>query len=42
MDGGFSVVSLHWDWACDTLDPQRLGQLQGWTTHELQIANQTI
>lgn len=40
--GPGDVVSLHWDWACDTLDERRLGLLQGWTAHELNIANQTI
>jgi hypothetical protein len=36
------VVSIHWDWACDTLDQRRLAALQGWTAHELAIANLTI
>ena len=36
------VVSIHWDWACDTLDARRLAALQEWTRHELKIANQTI
>jgi hypothetical protein len=36
------VVSIHWDWACDTLDARRLEALQAWTRHELGIANQTI
>jgi hypothetical protein len=36
------VVSIHWDWACDTLDARRLAALRGWTKHELKIANQTI
>jgi hypothetical protein len=40
--GADDVVSIHWDWACDTLDSRRLGLLQGWTAHELEIANQTI
>jgi hypothetical protein len=36
------VVSIHWDWACDTLDAQRLRTLQRWTRRELAIANQTF
>jgi len=40
--GAGDVVSIHWDWACDTLSPRRLTALQGWTAHELQIANRTI
>lgn len=40
--GPGDVVSIHWDWACDTLDARRLALLQRWTAHELRIANQTI
>ena len=36
------IVSIHWDWACDTLDAKRLGALQGWTKRELSIANKTL
>jgi len=36
------IVSIHWDWACDTLDARRLRALQGWTTRELAIANKTL
>jgi hypothetical protein len=36
------AISIHWDWACDTLDAQRLAALQRWTKHELRIANETI
>jgi len=36
------VVAIHWDWACETLDPRRLSALQKWTRHELAIANQTM
>jgi hypothetical protein len=36
------VVSIHWDWACDTLDERRLGALQAWTVRELAVANLTI
>lgn len=36
------VVSIHWDWACERLDPRSLAALKSWTAHELAIANQTI
>ncbi len=36
------VVSIHWDWACDTLDARRLAALQTWTKREIEIANLTI
>ena len=36
------VVAIHWDWACETLDPRRLSALQKWMRHELAIANQTM
>ena len=36
------AISVHWNWACDKLDARRLGQLQGWTAHELAMANQTL
>jgi hypothetical protein len=36
------VVAIHWDWACERLDAERLMALQDATTHELGIANQTI
>jgi hypothetical protein len=36
------VVSLHWDWACEVLSPQRLDALQRRTLHQLGLANQTI
>ena len=36
------VVSLHWDWACEVLDPERLEALQRRTLHQLKLANQTI
>jgi hypothetical protein len=40
--GAGDVVSIHWDWACDTLDQRRLAALQRWTARELEIANRTI
>jgi hypothetical protein len=36
------VVSLHWDWACEVLDPDRLEALQRRTVHQLELANQTL
>jgi hypothetical protein len=36
------VVSLHWDWACEVLTPERAGALQRRTAHQLELANQTI
>jgi hypothetical protein len=36
------VVSLHWDWACEVLDPPRLDALQRRTLHQLELANQTL
>ena len=36
------VVTLHWDWACEVLDPARLEALQRRTVHQLELANQTI
>jgi hypothetical protein len=36
------VVSIHWDWACERLDADRLAMLQASTAHELELANRTI
>lgn len=36
------VVSIHWDWACERLDPRRLAQLRRTTQRELDIANASI
>jgi hypothetical protein len=36
------VVSIHWSWACDRLDPRQFTNLVAWTDHQLEIANQTI
>ena len=40
--GPGDVVSIHWDWACERLDPPRLAALVSWTGRELEIANRTI
>jgi hypothetical protein len=36
------VVSIHWDWACDRLEPGMLDALQRSTDRQIRIANQTI
>lgn len=36
------TVSVHWDWACEVLDAQRLGALRLRTLRAIEIANQTI
>jgi len=36
------VVAVHWDWACDRLDPSDLARLTRSTRRELGIANRTI
>jgi hypothetical protein len=36
------IVSIHWNWACERLDPRRLANLVGWTRHQLEIANLTV
>ena len=36
------VVSIHWDWACERLDPARLDLLRSTTERELSIANRTV
>jgi hypothetical protein len=36
------VVSIHWDWACDTLSAGQLARLVAFTNRELAVANQTI
>lgn len=36
------VVAIHWDWACERLDAQRLGNLRRSTVAELRLANLTL
>jgi hypothetical protein len=36
------IVSIHWSWACDRLEPRQLDGLTAWTDRQLAIANQTI
>jgi hypothetical protein len=40
--GNGTIVSIHWDWACERLDRTRLAALRHWTERELEIANRTI
>ena len=40
--GPGDVVSLHWDWACERLAPERLAALASRTERQLAIANRTI
>lgn len=35
-------VSIHWGWACQTLTPSQVRQLDFWTRYHLRIANQTL
>lgn len=36
------IVSIHWNWACDTLTSEALARLRGATSRCLTLANQTI
>ena len=36
------VIAIHWSWACERLSAPRLARLQGWTRHQLAIANLTV
>ncbi|HET7726173.1 MAG TPA: DUF6390 family protein [Candidatus Limnocylindrales bacterium] len=36
------VVSIHWDWACETLSPARLRRLVEWTRGQLEVANLSV
>jgi hypothetical protein len=36
---GGDIVSIHWGWACDRLNPRQLRNLVAWTQAELRIAN---
>jgi hypothetical protein len=40
--GPGDVVSIHWDWACDRLDEERLRRLVGWSRQALRVANRRI
>jgi hypothetical protein len=36
------IVSIHWSWACDTLDERQLANLIRWTDGQLAITNRTL
>jgi Family of unknown function (DUF6390) len=36
------AISIHWDWACERLDPPHLAALRAWTAREIVIANRTM
>jgi hypothetical protein len=36
------VVSLHWDWVCDVLDPAAAASLHRYTMSQLRVANRTL
>ena len=36
------TVSIHWDWACERLDPDRLSRLMAYTRREIRVANQSL
>jgi Family of unknown function (DUF6390) len=36
------VISIHWDWACERLDPARLAALRDSTVRQLEIANRIL
>lgn len=36
------IVSIHWDWACDVLNPDQVRRVITWTRRQLAIANDTI
>jgi hypothetical protein len=40
--GPGDTISIHWDWACERLDPGRLAHLIGYTRRELAVANRSI
>lgn len=36
------VVTVHWDWVCDTIDAHQAASLTAQTQHHIAIANQTL
>ncbi len=36
------VVSIHWGWVCEVLEPRQVGALERYTLHHLRLANETI
>jgi hypothetical protein len=35
-------ISVHWNWACDILQPEQVRRLERYTQHHLQLANLTL
>lgn len=35
-------ISFHWEWACDTLTPRQVSNLERYTMRHIEIANQTL
>ncbi len=35
-------VAFHWDWVCDVISESQRAQLERWTLHHLQLANETL
>jgi hypothetical protein len=36
------VVSLHWNWVCELLDPAQQAELARQTEYHLRLANRTL
>jgi hypothetical protein len=36
------VISVHWSFACDRLEPAQLERLVGWTRRQIEVANRTM
>jgi len=36
------VVSIHWDWVCETIDEPRRAALERYTRHHLRLSNETL
>jgi hypothetical protein len=36
------AISFHWDWACDILTERQVQNLERYTRHHLELANQTL
>lgn len=35
-------ISFHWDWACDVITDAQRANLERWTLHHIQLANETL
>jgi len=36
------VVSIHWSWACEVLEPAQAASLARYTAHHLRLASETL